>query len=386
MSDDDVSFERATSVRALWEGARRAARGKRDRSGVARAMLDREGLVLGLHRALRDGSWWPGLPARFEVRDPKARTIAAAPFADRVVHQALCAEIGPRLERGLIGDSYACRVGKGTHAALARAERWLRAHRFALHLDVRKYFLAIDHELLLAQLARDLRCPRTLALCERIVREGARHLEPARFHFAGDDLFAPLARGVGLPIGSLTSQHFANRYLSPVDHRAKDRLRVRAYLRTMDDLLLFDDDRARLTDLGHALEEACHRQRLRLHPWQVVPARAGVRWLGFRILPGETRVVRSSVVRAKARLARLVAAAREEPARWPEVTASLRATFAHWAHGDTWRLRTATLRELGLHVDAPPPEPREAEPSDARWGEADLDALDRADEVGEGEP
>ena len=348
-------FEAATSVRALWDGARRAARGKRSNPGVARVLLDLEGTVLALHRALRAGTWEPGRSVSFAIRDPKPRVIAAAPFADRIVHQALCAAIGPLLDRGLIDDTYACRVGLGTHAALTRATRWARSYRFALHLDVRRYFPSIDHAILLGQLERDLRSPRTLELCARIVRAGALGLTPSRFHFPGDDLFTPLTRGVGLPIGNLTSQHFANRYLSPVDHRAKDRLRVRAYLRYMDDLLLFDDDASRLRDLGFALEEACHKQRLRLHPWNVVPTRAGVRWLGFRILPTELRLVRSSADRARRRLAQKLALAKADPEAWPGFIASLRSTFAHWEHGTTYRLREQTLRELGiLHADAPP--------------------------------
>jgi len=294
----------------------------------------------------------------FEVRDPKPRSIAAAPFRDRIVHQALCAAIGPRLDAGLIADTYACRVGLGTHAAVSRATRWARSYRFALRLDVQKYFPSIDHALLLAQLSRDLGSARTVDLCARIVAAGAAAAKPRHFYFPGDDLFSPFERAVGLPIGNLTSQHFANRFLSPVDHRAKDRLRIRPYLRYMDDLLLFDDDASRLRDFGFALEDACHRQRLRLHPWQVVPTRAGVRWLGLRIMPTELRLVRSSVNRARRRLREKLAAARAEPALWPSFMACLRSTFAHWAHADSYRLREATLRDLGLlYPDAPPCEP-----------------------------
>ena len=344
-------FASWSSLRALWDATQRAARGKKSQPAIARALLDREAMVLGLHAELSAGTWRPGRANVHVIRDPKTRTIAAAPFRDRVVQQALCEAIGPMLDRGLIGDTYACRVGLGTHAALRRAQRWARAYRFAAHLDVRKYFACIDHALLLGQLARDIPCPRTLEVCAAIVAAGVEGLEPARFHFAGDDLFTPYARSVGLPIGHLTSQHFANRYLSPVDHRAKDRLGIRPYLRYMDDLLLFDDDAARLHDHAAALEEAASRLRLRLHPWQVVPTRGGIGYLGFRILPHELRVKRSSVNRAKTRLKRKLAEARARPERpelWESFLASLRSTLAHWAHGDTYRLRTGLLRELGL--------------------------------------
>ncbi len=336
-------FDTWTSVGSLWDAARRAARGKRLRPSVARTLLDLEGTVLTLHRALRDGSWRPGIPSKHLIRDGKTRLISAAPFPDRIVHQALCASIRPLLDRHLIDRTFACRVGLGTHAAVRQARLWAHHYPFALHLDVAKFFPSIDHVLLMAQLEHDVPCPLTLDVCGHILEAGSERVAPVQRHFPGDDLFSPHARAVGVPIGNLTSQHFANRFLSPVDHRMTDRLRIRPYLRYMDDMLLFGNDRAQLTDWGHALEEACLRQRLRLHRWEVVPTRAGVGWLGFRILPHCVRVKRSSVVRAQKNL--------EERNRVPggqdKFLSSLRSVFAHWKHANTYRLRTQTLRKLG---------------------------------------
>lgn len=166
-------------------------------------------------------------------------------------------------------------------------------------------------------------------------------------HFPGDDLFAPSARRVGLPLGSLPSQLFANRYLDPVDHLVKDRLRVRGYLRYMDDMLLFHDDRDALVELAARVEAACNGLRLRLHPWSVQPTRAGVGFVGFNIKRDHIRVRRTSVTRAIRRLRfhmRHVGGMEDEGFR-----ASLRATFAHWSHADSWRLRRGVLRELGIH-------------------------------------
>lgn len=344
-------FERVASLSELWAAAKRAARGKRHRASVARTLFDLERVVIDLHRALLDGSWTPGRPGLHEVHDPKRRLIAAAPFVDRIVHQSLCAAIGPLLDRHLIADTYACRVGLGTHAAVRRATGWARSYRWFVHLDVTKFFPTVDQAIVLAQLAHDVVCPRTVELCGRILAAGTGSVTGPRFHFPGDDLFTPFSRTVGLPIGNLTSQHFANRYLSPVDHRLKDRLRVRAYLRYMDDMLVFSDDRAEVEGFARAIEEACWRQRLRLHPWQARPTRAGVTFLGYRILPDHTRVRRTSVARAEKRLAELANAVREGRLPQETLTRSLRATFAHWSHADTVRLRIRTLRKLGLFQD-----------------------------------
>lgn len=360
------------SLRNLWDAARRAARGKRHRRAVAQTLMELESVVIDLERQLLDGSWCPGVPALHEIRDPKRRTIAAAPFKDRIVHQALSAVLAPLLEQPLIRHSYACRTGLGTHAALRQATAWARRHRYFVHLDVTKFFPTVDHAIVLSQLERHVRCAATLALCRRILSAGGVLSAGARRYFPGDDLFTPLTRAIGLPIGNLTSQHFANRYLSPVDHRAKDRLRVRAYLRYMDDMLLFGDERSQVLDQAHAIEEACWRQRLRLHPWQVRATREGINFLGFRILPDTIRVRRTSVARAEKRLQELAAQVRTGQAPMDTLTQSLRSTFAHWQHGNTWQLRERTLCRLGLHW--PPDDPH-------AWREA-LDGNDDAGELG----
>lgn len=248
----------------------------------------------------------------------------------------------------MIGDSYACRAGLGTHRALQRATSWARRYRWFVHLDIRKYFASIDHAVLFGQLERDLACQRTLEVCKAIVSSTAAIGGGTHFHMPGDDLFTPQARATGIPIGYLTSQHFANRYLSPVDHRAKDRLRFRGYLRYMDDMLLFANDRGALADAATDLEQRCWGLRLRVHPWHIRPCRAGVSFVGYRILPDEIRVRRSTVGRAERRLREKLDAARRDPTAWPAFLDSLRATFAHWAYAESWQLRRRTLLRLGV--------------------------------------
>lgn len=337
------------SLAALWQAARRAARSKRARASVARFRLELERELVELHDALLADRWAPARPRLVRVHDPKARVISVQPFRDRVVHQCLFAVLEPRLDRRLIRDTYACRAGLGTHAALQRAKCWARTYRWYAHLDVARYFPSIDHHTVRAQLARDVPEVWLRALCERILAAG--DCSRQRWHFPGDDLFAPFAREVGLPLGNLTSQLWANRYLDPVDHLVKDRLRVRPYLRYMDDMLVFGDDRAALEDLARRIEESCHALRLRLHPWEVHPTRAGVGFVGYRVLPDHVRVRRTSVARAERRLLSKVVDAERGLIDPAEVWASLRATFAHWSHADTWRLRGRLLRRIGLYDD-----------------------------------
>jgi RNA-directed DNA polymerase len=116
----------------------------------------------------------------------------------------------------------------------------------------------------------------------------------------------------------------------------------------MDDLILFDDDRQKLEALGHRVEEAMHGLRLRLHPWSVHPTRAGMPLLGYRVLPDQTRVKRSSVARAERLLLKKARRWQAGDLEREAFESSLRATFGHWSHADSWRLRERTLRRLGL--------------------------------------
>lgn len=230
----------------------------------------------------------------------------------------------------------------GTHAALRLARAWAHTWPWWVRLDVARFFPSIDHDTLRAQLAQDIPEAPLRALYGHILDADS---APGTLHFPGDDLFTPAARRVGLPLGNLTSQLWANRYLDPVDHLVKDRLRVRGYLRYMDDLLLFGETAAGLTAVARQVEEACLALRLRLHPWSVQRCDRGVGFVGYRILPDHVRVRRSTVRRAERRLRGELHTA---GADLLTVQAGLRSVFAHWDHADAWHLKTRTLRRLGL--------------------------------------
>ena len=144
-----------------------------------------------------------------------------------MVHHAICNIIEPILEQSFIHHSYACRVGKGTHSAVRQAQKFSGKYDYYLKCDIKKYFASIDHIVLQEILARKFKDPDLIWLLNTII-DGAESNQP----------------GYGIPIGSLTSQHFANLYLDRLDHFVKDTLRVKGYLRYMDDFLLFSDDKA----------------------------------------------------------------------------------------------------------------------------------------------
>ena len=221
----------------LLLAARKARRGKRSRGTVRRFEFVREFELLRLASELERGTYRPGPFHTHWITRPKPRLISAAPYRDRVVHHALMNVLEPILDRHMHPHSYACRRGKGTHAAADRVQALMRRHGYVLQCDVRKYFPSIDHELLKGMFRRLIKDRRALALMDLIV-DGSNEQEPVLDWFAGDGLFTPTERRRGLPIGNLTSQWFANWYLTGFDHFVTSHMRCGAYVRDCDDLLL----------------------------------------------------------------------------------------------------------------------------------------------------
>ena len=342
----DGLFSGIASFAALEAAAQRAARGKRRKPGVAAFLARLEREVLRLECELIEGAWRPGRYVEIAVRDPKPRTVSAAPFRDRVVHHALCAVIEPLFERGFVFDSYANRAGKGTHRAVVRYEHFRNRFSSVLRCDVYRYFPAIDHEILKARVRRRIRCERTLWLIDAII-DGSNPQEPVHRYYPGDDLLTPFERRRGLPIGNLTSQLFANVYLDGLDHFAKERLRARGYLRYVDDFALFHDDPDVLEGWRRRIEEYLARRRLSLHPrktW-VASAAQPTAFLGYVLLPdGRRRLPDENVRRFRGRLRSMKDRVRAGAMTPEEARARVASWVAHARHANTRRLRRALFR------------------------------------------
>jgi hypothetical protein len=304
--------------------------------------------VLQLRNELLSGEYRPGPYHSFTIFEPTRRLISAAPYRDRVVHHALCRVIEPLFERSFIYDSYANRVGKGMHRALDRCTYYARRHKYVLQCDIRLFFPSIDHEVLLQRLGRKITDSRVLDLCRLILESGSSPRQDALTYFPGDDLFAPLDRRRGLPIGNLTSQFWANAYLDPLDHGAKDDLGIPGYIRYVDDFLVFGDDKATLVVWRERLRERLDRLRLVLHPRKtaIFPVSEGIAFLGFRVYPGYRRLLAASKRRAVRRLERLAEDYAGGRATMAAVNRSVRAWIAHASHGNTVGLRRAVLGRI----------------------------------------
>ncbi len=250
---------------AFWK----AAKGKHDRQDVAAFRSDFSGNMQKLRDDLLNHDPDIGHYRFFQVRDPKPRSICAASFPERVLHHAIMNICEPVLEFFAIHDSYACRKGKGTHQAIAGAQKFARGYEWYLKLDVRKYFDSIDHEIMLRELSKRFKDEDLLLLFQKLF--DTYHTAP----------------GKGMPIGNLISQHLANFYLSRFDRWLKEVRQVGGYLRYMDDMLIFGQDKsplkAELVEIRLFLKQELG---LELKPnVQLNRCQRGIPFLGFRIFP-----------------------------------------------------------------------------------------------------
>jgi RNA-directed DNA polymerase len=338
----DHLFHRIADFDALHAAAKRAVIGKRKKPGASSFFASLERELLSLERQLRDGSYRPGRYAAFEVHEPKKRLVSAAPFRDRVAHHALCDVIQPIFEAGFIDHSFANRKGKGTHRAIDVYEGYRNTNAYVLRCDIFRYFPAIDHAILKAEVRRRIKCERTLWLLDMIV-DGSNAQEPVNRHYPGDDLFAPYQRRRGLPIGNLTSQFFANLYLDRLDHFVTEELRS-PYVRYVDDFALFHDNPAVLSEWRSRIDHFLEGRRLRLHPLktQILATAQPAHFLGFMLhADGGRTLPEDNVRRFRNRLRGLRDSWRAGVIEAGAVDARIGAWIAHASHADTWRLRHA---------------------------------------------
>lgn len=268
----------------------KARRGKSCKHEVLRFAANLDNNLLRLRQQISDGRVEVGNYHYFTIRDPKLRTICAAPFGQRVLHHALMNVCHDDFERCQTGDSYASRVGRGTYAALDTAYSNQCRCRYWLKLDIRKYFDSVSHGVLWRQLCRMYKDERLLGIFFQII-----------------DSYST-APGRGLPIGNLTSQYFANHYLGGLDHYVRETLHAQGYVRYMDDMMLWHNDRATLAAMGKAVEEYVNEiLQLRLKVMMLRPSSTFATFLGYKIARGRKSLSTRSAVRYR-RLRSLYAA------------------------------------------------------------------------------
>lgn len=276
---------------------------------------------------------------QFWINDPKKRLISAPSFRDRVVHHALVQVVEPIFERIFIYDTYACRVGKGTHAAVARLQSFTRiakrnyGHYYALKCDISKFFPSINHDILKCIFAHYIRDTRVRKLYGQII-----------------DSYE--INGRGLPIGALTSQLSANLYLSPLDHYIKEVLHERFYVRYMDDFIILSPSKKRLRDdldkikrfLGYYLD-------MRLNPkTSIVQDKEGIDFCGYKIWPTHIIARKRTVKRMKRRLKKLARFYRTNPNILPRARQTIMSFLGYMQRCNGYQTTKSVLHSIIFRV------------------------------------
>jgi hypothetical protein len=276
-------FESLYSFENLFLAWKKASTGCRKNLESSWFYFFLEPELLKLQKEIKTFTYKPGAFRYFTVSEPKRRTIAVAPFRDRVVHHAVINLLEPVYEQVFIFDSYATRKNKGTHKAIQRARQMLKTNRWFYKMDVQKYFDSINHDILKTLLRRKIKDVWFLNLIFKIIDNGGKE-------------------GKGLPIGNLTSQFLANVYLNSFDHFIKENLQVKFYIRYMDDFVFFHNDKEQLKQWKKETERFLYENlALTLKDSASYLNRSchGLSYLGARIFPNMLRIHPDTLRRSK---------------------------------------------------------------------------------------
>lgn len=280
-------IEKITSIENLRDAYIKTSKGKKQTFGYLEFKEYAESNLLLLQEELKDGAYKIGEYRQFTIYEPKPRLISALEFKDRLVQHALCNVISVIFERTLMPQTFACRTGMGTHAGVRYIQSRLRYDKpkYFLKTDYSKFFPSINRAILHTMIDRKIDCKATLDIIGEIIpREGN-----------------------GLPIGSLTSQLFANVYGNAADRFIHFNLEHRQWARYMDDIVILCDDKSALMDSFLQLNDfSMAHMKQRIGKWQISPCSRGINFLGYRIWATHKLLRKDSVTRAKRKVKRYI--------------------------------------------------------------------------------
>lgn len=285
-------FSQITNYENLLRAYFKTRKCRRFKPNFQRMEINYESILSQLQWKLKNHLYYPKPYTKFIVFEPKKRKVAAPNCQDRIVHHAIINIIGPSFEKVFINRSYACRKNKGGFAVKSELttvylETFNKSPKFyALKCDIKSYFASIDHQILISLLKRVIKCQETISLLEIIINSYQE------------------TPGVGIPIGNLTSQLFANIYLHPLDTFITTMVGEKNYFRYMDDFLILSPDKEYLINLRILIKGFLkHHLKLNYHPKKnnIFRADTGVDFVGYLFKPNSITLRKKTVRRFKKR-------------------------------------------------------------------------------------
>ncbi len=339
-----TDYKKLYDFQNLYKAHTVARRGKRNTREVIEFEVDLGKNLAMLSDSLKDGTYRMQDYYSFAIYDPKYRMIHALHYRDRVVQHCLCDEvIAPILDKKLIYDNAACRIGKGTHFAIGRVSKFLHdfynkhgTDGYFLKCDIRKFFGNIDHCVLKQKLSKVIGDKDVLNLLYRII-----------------DSFE-VTWGKGLPLGNQTSQWFAIFYLNDFDRLIKEKMKIKYYSRYMDDCVLIHHDKKYLRYCLDQMKQCLKTLKIDFNEkTEIFPLKNGVDYLGWHIYLTESgkvirKVKQQTKYRYKRKLKYFQRAYADGNVELEGINQVLSSYRAHLAYGHTYKLQKKILGDFVL--------------------------------------
>ncbi len=323
----------------LYNAYYRICKNRRNKSYILKFELDLETNLINIMNELKTNTYKPGKYHEFIIYEPKQRLIKALPFKDRVVHQWYIGEfIKPFIVKRFITDTYSCIENRGTHKAVLQIQKYMQKYRrinpdyYVLKCDIKKYFYSINKDILFNIMSKYITDKKLLNLTKIIIFD--------------DD-----KDRVGIPIGNYTSQYFANIYLNELDHYVKDVLKVKYYVRYMDDFVLLLDSKSECKIIKRKIEEFIEdKLKLTLNSKsKYFPNSLGVDFCGYRIFNTHRLLRKSSRKKILKKIKKWNKKYfNNEKLDYKKIEASINSWLSHSNHCNSYKLQQSVLKKIAF--------------------------------------
>lgn len=327
------SFYKHLTFENLLSAHLRAKKQKAKKCEVLRFELNLENNLVNLLNKLKNGTYHVGNYRIFYINEPKLRKIEALPYVDRIVHQWYVEEfIKPNIVPKFINSSCACIVGRGCHKAADIIQHDMKVYKrknpnyWILKCDIRKFFYSIDPNILFSIVKKYMSGKKLIQFTHQLIFENRK--DP-----------------IGIPIGNYTSQFFANIYLNELDQYIKHTLRVKYYVRYMDDFVMLLEDKETCKTYKKLIEEFVENKlHLSLNQKsRYYPAAQGLNFCGYRIWPTHRLLRKSSKTKIKRKIRKWNKIWLRGDLDFGIVMPSLQSWLAHANHCNTYKLKCKVL-------------------------------------------
>jgi len=339
-------YPKLCSYKNLELAFRKASKGKSKKFYVVEFKKELNQNLLNLKKELVWETYHPAPLTKFTIKDPKTRLIRKSVFKDRIVHHAIINILEPIYEPRFIADNFANRIDKGTIAAIQRFDKFKKqvskngklikrpfnnntVKGYIFKADIRKFFDSVDQAKLIEILKRKIKDEKVIWLIIKIIKNFDNKRK-------------------GMPLGNMTSQFFANVYLNDLDQFIKRKLKMKYYLRYVDDFVVLHKRKDTLEDAKDKIEKYLKNLKLELHPdkSKIFSLYQGVDFLGFKIFYYYKRARRRNVNHFKSRLENLEKRYKQGELNKEEFLAKVNGWLAYVMWGDTYKLRVSILKKV----------------------------------------